>query len=194
MFSASKYKIPFSSLGLTEKPDTGHVWGMALILHDRDDASGNPISDQYWPEKVNEYIPSSWGQVRFGLPVFTPPSVESSGSVTIRHKLNGFTVPDVAVGGTIGNLCPGDSYYIWNEWGEANFFGAPDFNIQNQSDVADWPCFAKYFVTFPLDGVPEGKEIISAKLVLHQFGNSGDMNDPATAPKDPIFWLTVRHV
>lgn len=40
--------------------------------------------------------------------------------------------------------------------------------------MADWPCFAKYYVTFPLDGIPSGKVIISATLTLHQFGNAGE--------------------
>jgi len=26
-------------------------------------------------------------------------------------------------------------------------------NVQNQSDISDWPCFSKYYVTFPLDAV-----------------------------------------
>jgi hypothetical protein len=59
-----------------------------------------------------------------------------------------------------------------------NFTGAPDFNIQNQIDVADWPCFSKYYIIFPLDNIPAGKAIISAKLTLYQFGNAGDLNDP----------------
>lgn len=32
---------------------------------------------------------------------------------------------------------------------------------------------AKYYVTFPLDGISSGKTIISATLTLHQFGNAG---------------------
>jgi hypothetical protein len=39
--------------------------------------------------------------------------------------------------------------------------------------VADWPCFAKYYVTFPLDSIPRSKTIVSATLTLHQFGNAG---------------------
>jgi hypothetical protein len=77
------------------------------------------------------------------------------------------------VGGTTDNLCPGNSNYIWNEWGTDNFAGAANFNVQNQSDVADWPCFAKYYVTFPLDEIPPDRPILSATLRLHQFGNAG---------------------
>ena len=79
---------------------------------------------------------------------------------------------NAAVGGTIGNLCPGNAHFIWNEWGNANFAGAESFNIQNQKDVSDWPCFAKYYVQFPLNLVPQGKVIRSARLILHIWGGS----------------------
>ena len=91
-------------------------------------------------------------------------------------------VPDAAVGGTLGNLCPGDPDVIWNQWGDANFAGASGFNLQNQADVADWPCFAKYYVTFPLDTLPPEKAIISATLTLHEWGGSGGPEDPDPQP------------
>lgn len=83
---------------------------------------------------------------------------------------------DAAVGGTVNNLCPGDENFIWNTWGNLNFGSAPDLNIQNQGDVADWPCYAKYYVTFPLSQIPPGKAILSASLILHQWGNNGPSN------------------
>jgi hypothetical protein len=108
------------------------------------------------------------------LPDYSPEPATSEEAITLRHKLNGISVPDAAVGGTTGNLCPGDENFIWSEWGNLNFANSADFNIQNQSDVADWPCFAKYYVTFPLDRLPDDKVIISATVTLHQFGGSGD--------------------
>ncbi|MBE0410700.1 MAG: hypothetical protein IBX69_13320, partial [Anaerolineales bacterium] len=42
------FRIPFESLGLSETPPTGSVWGLALSLHDRDDSAGTPIADKYW--------------------------------------------------------------------------------------------------------------------------------------------------
>ena len=45
--------------------------------------------------------------------------------------------------------------------------------MQNQYDLADWPCFSKIYLTFPLDKIPTGKNIISAELTLHHFGNAG---------------------
>jgi hypothetical protein len=181
------YRIPFASLGLSGPPPSATSWGMAIMLHDRDDAAGTPIADKTWPSEMAEQRPTTWGQLGFGLRNYAPPPSTAGGSVTIRHKLNGATVVDAAVGGTIGNLCPGDSHYIWNKWGDASFAGASDFNIQNQYDVADWPCFAKYYVTFPVDAVPAGKVIRSATLTLHQFGNSGGGN---WGPAEPS-WIQV---
>jgi hypothetical protein len=167
------FHISFASLGLSGPPAPGTIWDMAMMLHNRDDAAGTPIPDKIWPETMDATSPVTWGQLAFGLPTYTPPSTTSRQTVTIRHKLNGAVVPDAAAGGTTGNLCPGDSNYTWNQWGNANFAGAVDFNIQNQSDIADWPCFAKYYVTFPLTALPPGKAIVSATLTLHQFGGSG---------------------
>jgi len=171
------FEIPFASLGLGSPPPDGTVWRLGVQVFDRDDEDGTPITPQIWPELMLDNDPSTWGRLRFGLPIYTPPDVEETDSIMIQNKLNGANVLDAAVGGTIGNLCPGDTEFIWNIWGNLNFAGAPDFNIQNQADVADWPCFAKYYLTFPLDQIPYGKSIISATLTLHQFGGS----DPTLA-------------
>jgi hypothetical protein len=131
--------------------------------------------------------PATWGQLHFGLPVYTPPASLPGGTVTIRQGLNGAIVPDAGVGGTIGALCPGSLNYIWNQWGTANFAGANGVNVQNQLNIADWPCFSKYYLTFPLSGVPSGKSIQSATLTLHQWGGS----DPNLAQPSLVQVLTV---
>lgn len=171
---AMNFEIPFSSLGLSGPPADGTVWGLGLELNDRDDSQGSSIPAQTWPENTNFLQPNTWGQLHFGLPTYTPEPATPAETITIQHKLNGATVPDAAVGGSIGNLCPGDEDYIWSGWGNENYAGAADFNIQNQSDVSDWPCFAKYYLTFPLDNLPAGKVILSASVTLHQSGGSGD--------------------
>jgi hypothetical protein len=183
------YKIPFTSLGLANPPDPGSVWGMALVLHDRDDASGSPIADKSWPEDINTLRPETWGQLSFGLPDFTPPDVSPGGITSIRHKLNGADVPDAHVGGH--TVCGQDFWPdFFDGWGDANYAGYEQVNIQNQSDVADWPCYSKYYVTFPLDSIPNGIEIISATLTLHLFGNAGG-GSWGDAPDSLIQVLTV---
>lgn len=167
---AMTFRIPFSSLGLQGPPASGASWRMALELHDRDDAAGTPIAAQTWPPTANSQQPQTWGTLRFGLPVAEPPTVAAPERYTIRQGLAGATVPDAAVGG--GAVC-GDGLDFWSAWGDsARDAGKGDFNVQNQSDIADWPCFSKYFVTFPLEALPPGKTVVSATLVLHQFGNA----------------------
>ncbi len=170
---AMAFTIPFNSLGLTGEPPAGTLWRMAVIVHDRDSFAGPPQPDQYWPPSATLANASCWGLLHFGLPTFTPPG-PPTGQVLIRRPTQTSSlVPDADVGGTTSNQCPGDEDHIWNVWGNLTWGHAPDFNIQNQSDVADWPCFSKYYVTFPLSAVPPGKAITSATLTLHQFGNSG---------------------
>jgi hypothetical protein len=177
------YDIPFASLGLSGPPPEGTLWGLGVVVHDRDNAAGSPpVANKTWPENMDPDQPLTWGQLRFGLPVYIPPPAVSHGTTTIRQGLNGAVVPDAAVGGTIGNLCPGDSTYIWNQWANFKDSHGMQFNVQNQSDISDWPCFAKYFVTFPLEAVPAGKVIISATLTLHQFGNAGEGWNPPPEP------------
>jgi len=97
-------------------------------------------------------------------------------------------VKDAGVGG-YANCGTGTDH--WKTWGDTNegFYNPDlsDFNIQNQSDISDYPCFSKYYVTFPLDSVPAGKAIVAATLTLRQFGNS----DPANAKPSFIQVLSV---
>jgi hypothetical protein len=122
---------------------------------------------------MNVNSPASWGQLQFGLANYVPPATTSGQSATIRQGL-GITVPDAAVG---GRFTCGDGLEIWTQWGNKNYAGEGSFNIQNETDISDWPCFSKYYVTFPLATVPPGKVIVSATLSLHQFGQSGAPGD-----------------
>lgn len=166
------FRIPYAGLGLS-KPAEGTVWGMAAVVHDRDDATGTAIPNIYWPDGLNTNAPSTWGQLGFGLPSFTPQTNAVEGVTTLKNGVNGVSVADADVGG--GSLCGaefGPEYF--SGWGSANYAGDTDFNVQNQWDVADWPCFSKYFVTFPLDSIPAEAKIYSATLKIYQFGNAGD--------------------
>ena len=78
------------------------------------------------------------------------------------------------------SLTPGEMYSGYSQHA--------DFNIQNQSDVSDWPCFSKYYVTFPLGTVPANKNILSARLILHHQGSAGD---PGQAIPSLIQVLTI---
>jgi hypothetical protein len=176
------FGIPFSSLGLTGPPAPGAQWRLAIVLHDRDDAAGAPIADKTWPESVALDWPATWGVLNFGLPDYAS-SAPPTGAVTIRHGLNGAVVSDVAAGGYA--VCGAGRDY-WTEWGNTNeaYYSVDHdrFNVQNQSDISDWPCFSKYYVSFPLSSIPVGKTIVSATLTLHQIGNAGEGWTPGPQP------------
>lgn len=175
------FKIPFTSLGLAQSPPAGTVWRLALAVHDRDDANGAPIADQTWPETITMKQPATWGEMRFGIPAYSPPFAAASGTATIRNGVSGATVVDAHVGGH--SDCGNDSAPLYfDSWGSANYAGYTQINVQNQWDVADWPCFSRYYILFPLDAIPAGKVILSAKLKMYQFGNAGQGWQPGPEP------------
>lgn len=172
-----EFRIPFSSLGLSGPPPTGTTWGLGIAVHDRDDQAGTPIPDQTWPESMDRLRPVTWGELKFGRPVYVPPTSTVTGTTVIRRGLNGADVADAAVGGH--TIC-GGAMNPWTEWGAANYAGYTQFNIQNQWDIADFMCFSKYYATFPLSSLPQNIQIVSAKVTLHLFGNAG------YTPSDPL--------
>jgi hypothetical protein len=181
------YHIPFTSLGLTGPPAKGDVWGLGVAVHDRDDASGTPIADKQWPTGMKSLQSRTWGQLAFGLPDNSPSTSQAQGSVTIRHGLNGVNVVDGEVGGHTNCGQGLDRFY---EWGDANYAHIDRINVQNQYDVADFPCYSKFYITFPLDKIPAGKVVSSARLTLYQFGNAGG-GEWGTAPSSLIQVFTI---
>lgn len=169
---AMTFRIPFTSLGLAGRPADGTQWRLGVIVHDRDNAAGTPIADQVWPPSLNPNQPRTWGGLRFSLPVYTPPPVSATQEFRLRHGLNGVTVADAGVGGQDSNMCNADGNF-WDRWGNwSQPMDKADISVQNQADIADWPCFAKYYLTFPLNSLPAGRTVVSAKLILSQMGNA----------------------
>lgn len=166
------YEIKFSDLGLSAPPPEGTIWGLGVVVHDRDSQS-NPVVNSNWPETMINSKPSSWGQLRFGIPIYNSPTSSPAGSVIIRDRLDGASVEDADVGGR--TMC-GEGTNFWTEWGNTTHPGNDNdatINVQNQSDVADWPCFSKFYMIFPLDSLPGGKIIKHAQITIYQTGNSG---------------------
>jgi hypothetical protein len=147
-----------------------------VVLHDRDDAPPLPtVDDKIWPATLNPDQPQTWGGLHFGQIsdpqwAVSQPLSAYDGVTTIKHGINGAVVPDAHVGGAFN--C-GDGLDVWTQWGNTNYEIAEKINIQNQTLVGDWPCFSKYFITYPLEDIPEGKIIDSATLTIYHFGNSG---------------------
>jgi hypothetical protein len=165
------FYIPFASLGMGA-PAPSARWRMAVVLYDRDEVAGAPLPAQSWPQNATLGQPASWGRLGFGAPVYNAPSVDNTQTMTIRHGVNGIMAPDGAVGGHSECGKQFDPNFFAG-WGDANYATYTQINVQNQWDVADWPCFSRYYVTFPLTPLPAGASIVSATLTMYMFGNAG---------------------
>jgi hypothetical protein len=178
------FRIPLAALGLPTgaMQADGAFLRMGLTVHDRDQRTGGAETPQVWPAGMSAADSATWGWLQLGAPQWQPPGVQATGETLIRRVREGDgTVPDAGVGGTTGNLCGGNTPSFWEVWPNANWGDERDANVQNQIDTADWPCYARYYVTFPLESVPAGKVIVGATLTLHQYGNSGtfDLAQPS---------------
>jgi hypothetical protein len=167
-----EFRIPFAAMGLNAAPAPSYIARMALFLHDRDEKNGPLLPDQRWPPNADAERPATWGRLSFGVPAHTAPTTAQPQEITIRQGVDGATVPDAGVGGH--SIC-GAAHYpeFFSGWGSANYAGYNQLNIQNQWDVADWPCFSKYYITFPLDALPANTSVMSATLTMYLFGNAG---------------------
>ena len=176
------YEIPFESLGLSGPPAQGTVWGLAVAVHDRDSQAGPPLATQVWPETMLSTRPATWGQLIFGLkPAYAPDAARPGGTTVIRHGLNGARVIDADVGesSTCGSGAR-SNYFL--DWGELNYARKEFLNVQRVDPISEWPCFSKYYVTFPLDSIPEGKVVLTASLTLYQSGHAGGNDSPGPQP------------
>jgi len=173
------FHVPFVSLGLQGAPPAGKKLGAAVVVHDKDDASGTTLSEKYWPSDLDSSRSETWGQFSFGLPDFVPPPASNPQSFTFREGVNGYHMIDGVVG---GNTTCGRGLDFWWQWGDNTYPPIRYMNAQNQRDVADWPCFSKFYITFPLGSLPFNKTVVSAKLTLYQLGQAtGLPTDPPEA-------------
>ena len=175
---SATYHIPFTSLAMANAPSQGTLWKLAVRLHNRDDAANTPIPDTWWPQTGSETNPAGWGDLRFGMAQYAPPRTNSTQNYMVRNGLNGQVVTDGMVGGSLdcGVLHLGLAH--WSVVGSATYAGAVHTNIQNESDVSDWNCFSKWYITFPLSSLPRGKGIINATVTLYETGNAGPQGQP----------------
>lgn len=205
----SQIDLPFNFFAddIMYKPDVGDIWYWAVEVNDKDSAAGG-VSQEKWPTTANLSNPSTWAQFRFADgnlteddDVYIPDTAGTSGNVTIINNVNGAVTEDIAVGG--GSLCGAlnqgennDDFryssgaFSGNGWGyriydDETLPSQYEFlNIQNQNNIADWPCFSRPYFKYPLTQVPAGKVIESATLKLYQFGNAGPSiyGAPKTSP------------
>jgi len=172
--------IPWSTLGLSGPPSQGTLWGLGVLLYDRDDQPpAGDVPPERWPETFQSDNPSTWGELAFGLATYTPQPAMPLGTTVIRRGLGSSVVEDAWVGG--GGECTGGHM---GDPDQDNYGDDTSLYVENQSLIADLTCFSKSFLRFGLDDIPPGKVIISATLTLHHWGNArGDLAQPS------LIWL-----
>ncbi|MGD1992634.1 MAG: DNRLRE domain-containing protein [Anaerolineae bacterium] len=164
--------IPWNTLGRSGPPPEGEVWGLGVVLYDRDNQPpAGEVPPEQWPEAFEDDRPSTWGELAFGLASYAPPLAVAQGTTVIQRGLGESIVEDAWVGG--GGTCSGGHE---GDPDQDNHGGDTSLFVENQSLIADFPCFSKSYLRFRLDDIPPGKTIISASLRLHHWGNANPSN------------------
>jgi hypothetical protein len=86
--------IPFSSFGSPEAPSLYTIWGLAVAVHDSDDAAGDIRMTKTWPETTLPDNPATWGEMSFGWKPVSRPKALPTGSTIIQHGFNNIIVRD----------------------------------------------------------------------------------------------------
>lgn len=176
--------IPWAALGRSGPPPQGTLWGLGVRLYDRDgdQLPAGAVQPEHWPETFHPDQPVTWGELAFGLATYTPQPSLARGTVVIRQGLGGSWVKDTWAGG--GGTCSGG--HEGDPENDTHGDSTALF-VANQSLIADFPCFSKSFLRFPLDAIPPGKVILSATLTLHHWGNA----NPSGAQPSLIWLISV---
>jgi len=189
------FTLPWETLGLSGPPAEGTAWGLGVRVYDRDLNSGSPLEPEIWPEAFSSSNPSTWAALTFNAPACEPPPAIVEGTTTIQRATPTDTsvVQDAWVGG--GAWCSG-GHEGGADINHGGFY--PDGSVKeselfagNEVAVTHLPCFSKSFLRFYLDDVPAGKVILSATLILHHWGNSGEPDAPEDEdrPHNSHVWL-----
>jgi hypothetical protein len=125
-----------------------------------------PANGDVWPMTLT-YHGAIWaGAIRWGLPDYAGRTVDGAQVVTATLSA------DAMLGG--GTDCGAPSYpEYFPIWGALEWQGQPYVNVQAQWDVADWPCYSRYYAEWQLPTLPPGAQVVSATLTLAHFGNPG---------------------
>jgi len=178
------FNIPWTTLGLSGPPPEGTVWGLGMQLYDRDDQPPDGyVAPEYWPETFDQDTPATWGELHFSLARYAPPDIQVEGITIIRNtSVDDDVTEDAWMGG--GGTCSA------GHEGGTELNHGDDFNLFTGSEVAPthFPCFNKSYLRFSLDAIPPGREILSATLTLHLFGNAGA---PGQAPPSWVQLFTI---
>jgi uncharacterized repeat protein (TIGR01451 family) len=169
------FTTPWETMGLSGPPSEGTLWGLGVLLYDRDDEPpAGYVAPEYWPETFDADSPATWGELYFGYADYESPLAIPEDTTMIRAASpEDNTVEDARMGG--GGTCSGG-----HEGGsEVNHGDETDLFVGTETAPTHFPCFNKSYLRFSLDAIPAGKTIISASLTLHLWGHAGETPDLA---------------
>jgi hypothetical protein len=177
------FTIPWETLGRSSPPPEGTIWGLGVLLYDRDDEPPDGyVAPEPWPETFEADSPTSWGALHLGYADYQPPVAIPEGTSVIRAASpEDNTVEDAWMGG--GGECSGGH----NGGTEVNHGEDARLFIGTETAPTHFPCFNKSYLRFSLDAIPPGKVIISATLTLHHWGNA----DPSQAQPSWVHLFTI---
>ena len=138
----------------------------ASILVPWSEFGSQPLQGAEWPLSLSANGGIWTGVLHWGLPDYAEQTAPHTQTVALPLSA------DSTVGG--GTDCGAPDYLnYFTAWGERNWGSSPYVNVQNQWDVADWPCYSKYYARWNLADLPAGAKVVSATVELRQFGNPG---------------------
>jgi hypothetical protein len=167
------FTIPWGTLAHSGPPPKGTLWGLGVLLYDRDDESpAGYVAPEPWPETFGANGPATWGELHFGYADYELPLAVPRGTTVIRATSpEDDAVEDAWMGG--GGNCSGG-----HEGGsEINHGEDTGLFVGTETAPTHFPCFNKSYLRFSLDAIPPGQTILSATLTLHHWGNA----DPGQA-------------
>lgn len=179
------FAIPWETLELSGPPAEGELWGLGVLLYDRDDEPPTGyVTPEHWPESFDANSPVTWGELHFGYADYGPFPAVPQGTTTIRAASpEDNTVEDAWMGG--GGTCAGG-----HEGGsEINHGDDTGLFVGTEVAPTHFPCFSKSYLRFSLDAIPPGKAVISATLTLYHWGNAGA---PGQAQSSWVHLFTIN--
>ena len=138
--------IPWAELG--GRPQVGDTWTLAAEI------DGN----ERWESALHWGLPNYAGVLNDKM-VVQEIALSADGTLGGSTDCGKYDYPDYFTG-----------------WGDRNYAGTPEdvfTNVQNQWDMADWPCYSQYIARWGISGIPADAEIINATLAMYKFGHSG---------------------
>ena len=151
---------------------------------------GRPAPGQQVPFAAEYAGAALAGNLHWGEALAAPSSEPATGVVVVP------LLEDTVVGGD--SVCGDPDWPTYHPtWGSTPRWGSsPHVLVENQWDVADWPCYNKLLLRADLSAIPYGARVVSATVEIARFGQMGYACgycvDPATGSNNGTMDTVVQ--